>query len=280
MLLIEKSPLGEVQTIDFHKLETWETFSKGAVLLVDKPLGWTSFDVVNKIRWNFCQKLKVKKLKIGHAGTLDPLATGLLILCIGDFTKRIEQFQDLGKEYTGSIVFGATTASFDLEKAPDTFFPTEHLTDDLLKKTIEENFLGNILQIPPMFSAVKVDGKRLYKNARTGEEMELEPRPVFVKSFEISPLRPVPPGETAVISLNKKGAPIFLHPNFAAGKELDFKVSCGKGTYIRSLAKDLGEMVGSGAYLSLLRRTKIGNFSSENAWQVDEFISKLMQETR
>ena len=244
-------------------------FPKGALLLVDKPLGWTSFDVVNKIRYRLSHRLGTKKLKIGHAGTLDPLATGLLLLCTGEYTKKIESFQDLPKEYTGTFTFGATTASFDREKPADTSWPTEHLTDELLRQTAQQ-FIGDIEQIPPMFSAVKVDGKRLYKNARTGQVMELEPRKVRVDVFELGPLRPVPPAEsTGPVILTKKGAPIYLYPEYPTGLQCDFRVVCGKGTYIRSLAQDLGQAAGSGAYLSSLRRTRSGGHSVEDAWTVD-----------
>jgi tRNA pseudouridine55 synthase len=248
-----------------------DPFPKGAILLVDKPLGWTSFDVVNKIRYLLSRRLGVKKLKIGHAGTLDPLATGLLILCVGDYTKRIEEFQAMPKTYTGTITFGATTPSFDLEKAVDATYPTAHLTDELLEKT-RHQFIGDILQIPPVFSAVKVDGRRLYKNARTGEEVELPQRPVRIISFEISALRPVPSTLNPQPStLNKKGPPIMLHSDYSEGLQVDFQVVCSKGTYIRSLANDFGQAVGSGAYLSSLRRTETGGFSVKEAWGVEDF---------
>lgn len=244
-------------------------FPKGALLLVDKPLGWTSFDVVNKIRYRLTRRLGVKKLKIGHAGTLDPLATGLLLLCTGEYTKKIDTFQAMPKEYTGTITFGATTASFDREKPVEATWPTEHLTNELLHETVQQ-FTGDIEQIPPMFSAVKVDGKRLYKNARTGQVMELEPRTVHIDVFELGALRAVPPPESAVPAiLNKKGSPIYLHPEYPGGLQCDFRVVCSKGTYIRSLAQDLGRAVGSGAYLSTLRRTRTGGFSVEDAWTMD-----------
>lgn len=246
-----------------------EEFPKGALLLVDKPLGWTSFDVVNKIRYRLTRRLGVKKFKIGHAGTLDPLATGLLLICTGEYTKKIESLQAMPKEYTGVITFGATTASYDLEKPVDATYPTGHLTDELLQKTVQQ-FTGDIEQIPPMFSAVKVDGKRLYKNARTGQLMELEPRKVRIDTFELGPLRPVPPSDrTEAVVLSKKGPPIWLHPDYPAGLQCDFRVVCSKGTYIRSLAHDLGQAAGSGAYLSSLRRTGTGGFSVETAWTVE-----------
>ena len=249
-----------------------DPFPKGAVLLLDKPYGWTSFSAVNKVRYLLSRKLGVKKLKIGHAGTLDPLATGLLIICVGDYTKKIETFQVLEKEYTGVITFGATTASFDLEKAVDATFPVDHLTDALLQEATHQ-FVGDILQIPPVFSAVKVDGRRLYKNARTGEEVELPERPVHIESFEVGPLRAVP--EVVFqppADISKKGASIMLHPDYAEGRQVDFRVVCSKGTYIRSLAKDLGEAAGSGAYLSSLRRTRTGGFSIADAWDMEALV--------
>ncbi|MEQ1744127.1 MAG: tRNA pseudouridine(55) synthase TruB [Saprospiraceae bacterium] len=246
-----------------------DEFPKGAVMLMDKPLAWTSFDVVNKVRYLLCRRLGVKKLKIGHAGTLDPLATGLLVLCTGEYTKKIETLQSEEKEYAGTITFGATTASFDREKPVDATFPTAHLTDALLHATAQR-FLGEIEQVPPMFSAVKVDGRRLYKNARTGEEMELAARRVYIGTFEVGPLRPVLPNDAdEPVVVSKKGAAIHLYPDYAEGIQCDFRVVCGKGTYIRSLALDFGAALGTGAYLSSLRRTRNGAFSVSDAWTVD-----------
>lgn len=206
-----------------------DTFPKGAVLLIDKPLAWTSFGVVNKIRYHLARKTGNKKIKVGHAGTLDPLATGLLILCVGDYTKRIEAFQAMPKTYMGSITFGATTPCFDLEKAPDNFFPTAHLTKAILENA-RQQFLGDILQVPPIFSAVKVDGRRLYKNARTGQEVEMPHRPVFIESFEfMGDLCPVSPGLEGPIVASKKGSPIMLHPNYADGLTIDFQVVWQQG---------------------------------------------------
>lgn len=244
-------------------------FPAGAILLADKPLAWTSFDVVNRTRYILTRLTGNKKLKVGHAGTLDPLATGLLVICVGSFTKRIDEFQGMPKEYTGTITFGATRPSFDLEKPVDATFPTDHLTDALLDEA-RQQFIGDILQVPPIFSAVKVDGRRLYKNARTGEEVELPHRPVQISTFELGPLRPVPPSaHDAPFVASKKGAPIMLYPDYEAGVLCDFRAVCSKGTYIRSLAHDLGQAVGSGACLSSLRRTKTGGFSVEDAWTVE-----------
>jgi len=246
-----------------------DPFPKGAILLVDKPFAWSSFDVVNRTRYLLIRRLGIKKLKVGHAGTLDPLATGLLVLCVGDFTKRIDEFQAMPKEYTGTITFGATRPSFDLEKAVDATFPTDHITNALLEE-IRPQFVGDIQQIPPAFSAVKVDGRRMYKNARTGEEVDMPHRTVHVELLELGPLHPVPPNKRdAPIVASAKGAPIMLHPEYADGIQCDFKVQCSKGTYIRSLAHDLGQAAGSGAYLSALRRTATGGFSVEGAWTMD-----------
>jgi tRNA pseudouridine55 synthase len=248
-------------------------FPNGALLLVDKPLAWSSFDVVNKVRYALTRRLGVRKFKIGHAGTLDPLATGLLLLCTGAYTKRIESLQALAKEYTGTVTFGATTASFDLEKPVDQTFPTEHLTDALLDAA-RQRFLGAIEQLPPVFSAVKVDGRRLYKNARTGAEVELALRPVEIHEFELGPLRPVPAAAAATTAavVSAKGAPIMLHPEYAGGRQCEFRVVCSKGTYIRSLVHDLGQAAGSGAYLSALRRTGTGGYRVDDAWQLEALV--------
>ena len=212
-------------------------FQEGEVLLVDKPYGWTSFDVVNKIRWNLKQALKVKKIKVGHAGTLDPLATGLLIVCTGKFTKQINEYQGLSKEYTGTLVLGATTPSYDLETEPNAHFPTEHITQEMVHAIIPQ-FLGEIDQIPPLYSALKVDGQRAYKLARQGDETVLKSRKITIHSLEFTRIE-LP--------------------------EIDFLVRCTKGTYIRSLVFDIGTALGSGAYMSRLVRTKIGEHHLENA---------------
>lgn len=246
-----------------------DPFPKGALLLVDKPVGWTSFDVVNKLRYMISRRLGVKKVKIGHAGTLDPLATGLLLICVGDHTKRIESLQGMEKIYTGTFTFGATTPSFDLEKPVNATYPAAHLTDLLLQNLVQEHFTGEIEQLPPMFSAVKVEGRRLYKNARTGAEVELPLRRVQITSFHVGPLRPVVSKHTEPLLVSAKGAPIYLHPDYTEGRQCDFRVVCSKGTYIRSLAHDLGVLAQTGAYLSSLRRTAIGDFTVENTWQIE-----------
>lgn len=251
-------------------------FPKGALLLLDKPLGWTSFDVVNKIRYALTRRLGVKKLKIGHAGTLDPLATGLLLLCVGEYTKKIEQLQGLPKEYTGTFTLGATTASYDLEKPVDATFPTTHITPELLEQ-IRRQFLGDIQQVPPVFSAIKVDGKRVYKNARTGQEVQIEPRTVNIAEFELSAPRPVPPQTSEHMVISARGAPIHLYPDYPDGLQVDFRVVCSKGTYIRSLAHDFGAALGSGAYLGSLRRTATGGYRVEGAWTVERIVEWIRQ---
>ena len=228
-------------------MESVEDFKNGKVLLIDKPLEWTSFQVVNKIRWHIKKKFNLKKIKVGHAGTLDPLATGLLILCTGKHTKSIETYQGQVKEYTGTFVVGATTPSYDLETEIDQTFPTEHITEELIHNTTKQ-FVGKIQQKPPIFSAIKKDGKRLYELAREGKTTEIKTREIEIFEFEITK-----------IDL----------PN------LEFRVVCSKGTYIRSLAYDFGLALNSGAHLSVLRRTKIGDFSVDNALSIDEFITTL-----
>jgi len=193
-----------------------DPFPAGGLFLIDKPLAWTSFDVVKKVRGALVRRTGQKKLKVGHAGTLDPLATGLLIVCTGTYTRLIDEIQALPKTYTGTVTFGATTPSFDLEKAVDETFPVDHLSDALLQEK-RPGFVGDILQVPPIFSAVKVDGKRLYKNARTGEEVELPHRPVHIESLELGPLRKVVMHRQEAIVAGDRGARIMLHPDYEAG---------------------------------------------------------------
>ncbi len=239
-------------------------FPEGEVLLIDKPLKWTSFDVVNKVRYVICKRLeqqrkedpeptqalpKLKNLKVGHAGTLDPLASGLLIVCTGKLTKKITDYQDQEKEYTGTIQFGATTPSYDLETEPEGSFETAHINDALIQ-TAALRFLGVILQIPPLFSAKKVDGERAYRKARRGEDTQLAARPISIYAFALGPWNPVT-------------------------KTVDFRVSCSKGTYIRSLAHDFGQALGSGAHLSALCRTRIGAFELTHAWDLQDLIQAI-----
>lgn len=224
-----------------------EAFKEGQVLLFDKPLNWTSFQVVNKVRWLIRKNCGIKKIKVGHAGTLDPLATGLLIICTGKFTKRIEEFQAQEKEYTGTITLGATTPSYDLETEIDQTFPLDGINEEDLLATAK-TFLGEIDQYPPVFSAVKKDGKRLYEYARKGKEVEVSSRKITIHDFE----------------LTRQELP-----------EVDFRVSCSKGTYIRSLAHDFGAKLNNGGHLSALRRTKIGEFDVQNAMQLEDFETQI-----
>lgn len=227
---------------------TKEDILNGQVLLIDKPLKWSSFQAVNKLKYALKNHFDLpKKFKIGHAGTLDPLATGLLIICTGKFTKSISEIQAQIKEYTGTITVGATTPSYDLETEVDATFPTEHITEALVLKTVKQ-FVGEIDQKPPVFSAIKKDGKRLYEHARAGEEVEIQSRKTTIYEFEITR---------------------FALP------EIDFRVQCSKGTYIRSLAYDFGLALNSGGHLTALRRTKIGDYSVEKAVSPDDFVNNL-----
>lgn len=225
----------------------------GQVLLIDKPLGWSSFQVVNKLRWLIRKTYKIKKIKVGHAGTLDPLASGLLIICTGKETKNISTYQAQEKEYMGTITLGSTTPSYDLETEVDQHFPTDHLTEELIKNTTAQ-FTGEIQQKPPIFSAIKKDGKRLYELARAGEETEIAARTVNIHKFEITDLQ-LP--------------------------DVTFKINCSKGTYIRSIAHDFGAALNNGGHLSSLRRTAIGNYRVENAQSLEgfeEMINRNSQE--
>ena len=215
-----------------------EDFTNGKVILIDKPLTWSSFQAVNKLKFVLKRKFNLsKRFKIGHAGTLDPLATGLLIICTGKFTKSINEIQAQEKEYIGTIKLGETTPSYDLETEVDKTFPTAHISEALLKETLQQ-FTGEIMQKPPVFSAIKKDGKRLYEHARAGEEVEIEARKTTIYEFELTRIE-LP--------------------------EVDFRVKCSKGTYIRSLAYDFGKALNSGGHLTVLRRTKIGNYAVEDA---------------
>ena len=222
-------------------------FLAGETILVDKPLGWTSFDAVNKIRWNLKQALKVKKIKVGHAGTLDPLATGLLVICTGKNTKLIEGFTNATKTYTGTFLLGKTTPSFDLETEYNQTFETSHITAELMEE-VRQSFLGEQLQTPPIFSAKLIDGKRAYDLARAGKEVEMKRNLVTIERFEI---------------------------NMERFPEIDFEITCSKGTYIRSIASDFGQKLSAGATLIALRRTQSGDFSIENSKTVEEWIKFL-----
>ncbi len=221
-------------------------FAEGEVLLVNKPLRWTSFDVVNKLRYTISKKVG-QRLKVGHAGTLDPLATGLLIICTGKMTKRIDEFAGMKKEYTGTFFIGATTPTYDSEMETDAIFPTEHI-NGLTLENMRKKFVGSIEQMPPVFSAIKIDGTAAYIKARKGKEVEMKARSVEIKEFELTRIE-LP--------------------------EVDFRVECSKGTYIRSLAFDFGKALNSGAYLKTLCRTKIGEFDVKNSMTVEECVSVI-----
>lgn len=225
-------------------------FKEGEVLYFDKPYRWTSFALVNKIRYHISRKLGVKKIKVGHAGTLDPLATGVMIICTGKATKRIEEFQYHTKEYVATLQLGATTPSYDLEKEIDATYPTEHITRELVEETLQR-FVGAIEQIPPAFSACKVDGKRAYELARKGDEVQLKPKTLVIDEIEL------------------------LECNLP---EIKIRVVCSKGTYIRALARDIGEALESGAHLTGLIRTRVGDVKLENCMKVDDFEQWLNQQ--
>ena len=227
-------------------------FQEGQILYFDKPLRWTSFNLVAKVRWILCQRLGVKKLKVGHAGTLDPLATGVLIVCTGRATKRIDELQAGTKEYVATLQLGATTPCFDLEKPIDQTYPTDHITLELIEQVLPR-FMGRIEQVPPAFSACKVDGHRAYKLARKGEEVELKPKILVIDELEIL--------------------------NFDAEQmQLQLRIVCSKGTYIRALARDIGQALQSGAHLIGLRRTRIGDIRVEQCMQVEDFEPWLDQQ--
>lgn len=217
------------------------------VLYFDKPLGWTSFNLVNRVRGVLSRHLGVKKLKVGHAGTLDPLATGVMILCTGKNTKLIESFQYQTKEYVATIKLGATTPSFDLETEIDAEYPTEHITEELVKETLQK-FIGEIQQIPPTYSAIKINGKRAYEYARKGDEVELKPKTLVIDEIELLDYTML---------------------------EIVVRVVCSKGTYIRALARDIGEALGSGGHLTALRRTRIGDIKVEDCLQYDDYVEQL-----
>lgn len=230
----------------FKKGDTKPDFKEGAIIIIDKPLEWTSFNVVSKVRYVISRKLGVRKIKVGHAGTLDPLATGVLIICTGKATKIIEGIQAKEKEYTGTFFIGATTPSYDKETEIDSKYEIKHIDKNLLEKA-RLSFLGETDQNPPIFSALKVDGKRAYKSAREGVKVKLKSRKVNISNFEIDYNLP----------------------------ELAFKVNCSKGTYIRSLAYDFGQAVGSGSYMSSLIRTRNGEYTIEDAWNLEDLVEYI-----
>ncbi len=231
----------------------WD-FEAGEILAFDKPLHWTSFDVVAKVRYNLCRVLKTKKLKVGHTGTLDPLATGVVIVCTGKKTKMIEQLQYDVKEYIATLQLGATTPSYDLEKEIDTTYPTAHINRQLIDETIPL-FLGEQWQVPPIFSAVQINGKRAYEFARKGETVELKPKLLVIDEIE-------------VLAFDE------------ATMQLTIRVVCSKGTYIRALARDIGEKLHSGAHLIALRRTRVGDTRVEDCMTIEQFLKQLNEETQ
>lgn len=223
-------------------------YKEGAILVFDKPYGWTSFQLVNKVRWLLCKKFDWKKLKVGHAGTLDPLATGLMIICTGGATKRIDEIQVMPKQYIAEITFGASTPSFDLETEVDKTYETKHLTPELIKETLAK-FIGEIEQVPPLFSAKMVEGVRAYQLARNGIKMDLNPSRVKIYDLELL--------------------------NFAS-PVATISVSCSKGTYVRSLARDLGLALNSGGHLTALRRTAVGHYKESDAQKIETFQKNLI----
>lgn len=225
-------------------------FKEGEIIYIDKPYKWTSFGVVNEVRYFVCRKQGVKKIKVGHAGTLDPLATGVMILCTGKATKKIEDFQYQTKEYIATLMLGATTPSFDLEKEIDATYPTEHITRELVEETLKQ-FVGEIQQVPPTFSACKVNGKRAYELARKGNDVELKAKTLVIDEIELLEC------ELPVIKI---------------------RVVCSKGTYIRALARDIGQALNSGAHLTALQRTRVGDVTLDKCMQLDDFEAWIEQQ--
>lgn len=224
-------------------------YISGEILVIDKPYRWTSFDAVKRLRGAVQRRLNAKRFKVGHAGTLDPLATGVLLVCTGRATKRIAELQEGMKEYVAEITFGATTPSYDLEKEIDATYPWEHITPELIAETLPK-FQGHVMQVPPVFSAVKVDGKRAYNYARKGKEVEIKAKPLEIKELEVL--------------------------SWEAPK-LTLRVLCSKGTYIRALARDLGEAMNSGAHLTALRRTRVGDYTIDNAMSLDQALELIKE---
>lgn len=222
-------------------------YISGETIIIDKPLGWTSFDAVKRVRGAIQRRLNMKRFKVGHAGTLDPLATGVLIVCTGRATRRITELQEGMKEYVAEMTFGATTPSYDLEKEIDATYPWEHITRQSVEEVLPR-FIGHVMQVPPVFSAVKIDGKRAYSYARKGKEVEIKPKPLEIREMEIL--------------------------NWQAPR-LTLRILCSKGTYIRALARDLGEALESGAHLTALRRTRVGDYRIENALSIDQAVDLI-----
>ena len=297
------SPISPMSPMSPNDSEGWIA---GRILCIDKPLRWTSFDVVNKVRWLLCKHLGTKKLKVGHAGTLDPMATGVMIVCTGRATKRIDEFQSHTKEYVATLRLGATTPSFDLEHEIDAYYPTEHITRELVRATLKR-FLGRIEQVPPAYSAVKVDGQRAYDLARREKEVELKPKVLVIDEIELleykAPLSNSPRGgENLFTSEKQTCGNEALPPTGGAGEgpiprtgmrnkafltapatsqdaadypSITLRVVCSKGTYIRALARDIGQALGSGAHLTALRRTRVGEVRVEDCMSMEEFPAWL-----
>ena len=232
-------------------MDAVENIKAGQIVLIDKPLNWTSFQVVNKMRYILKQQLGIKKIKVGHAGTLDPLATGLLVICIGKKTKEIENFIGQEKEYTGVITLGSSTPSFDLETEVDSNYPTDHIDERMILDTAA-SFVGEQIQTPPIFSAKKIDGKRAYESARKGEEVKMRPNPISIYRFEIEKIE---------------------------GNNVHFLIAASKGTYIRSIASDFGKKLNAGAHLSSLRRTRSGDFSINDAISIKSYEDQVKELT-
>jgi len=270
-------------------------FQEGEILYIDKPYRWTSFDVVNKVRWLLCKRLGTKKLKVGHAGTLDPLATGVMIVCTGRATKRIDELQAHTKEYVATLRLGATTPSFDLEHEIDAYHPTEHITRQQVENVLQQ-FHGRIEQIPPAYSAVKVDGKRAYDLARKDKDVTLKPKILVIDEIELLACdlsasgaqqeNPVPESADAAPVLPRTGMrnkAFLTSPAQPTDSEhypfITLRIVCSKGTYIRALARDIGQALGSGAHLTALRRTRVGDVRVEDCLAMDTFPTWLEQQT-
>jgi len=252
----------------------------GLVIPIDKARQWTSFQVVNKLKWHLKREFGLKKFKIGHAGTLDPLASGLLLICVGSATKQIEVLQSGEKCYSGTMVLGATTPCYDLEQPINSYYPYLHITRSILEQE-RLNFIGHLPQVPPMFSAVKVNGQRAYISARDGQQIQIEPKTIHIKDFIItdfrpgdpSPLPPLEDSSTEVSSIQPHKRELYRNPIETiptALPQFDFRITCGKGTYIRSIARDMGLALGSGAFLSALRRERIGDYTIQDALAIDD----------
>lgn len=259
----------------------------GRILYIDKPYRWTSFDVVNKVRWLLCKRLGTKKLKVGHAGTLDPLATGVMIVCTGRATKRIDELQAHTKEYVATLRLGATTPSFDLEHEIDAYYPTEHITREQVETTLKQ-FLGRIEQIPPSYSAVKVEGKRAYDLARKDKDVELKPKVLVIDEIELVDCHLVCDGQKTIASQTTIPRTGMRNKAFLTSPDtpqdtneypfITIRVVCSKGTYIRALARDIGQALGSGAHLTALRRTQVGDVRVEDCMSMDTFPEWLEQQ--